>query len=60
MTQVWLVLLGAVLLWQGESWAKTSQKYAVAEPIALVLGLLGYGCLAISVVLFFVNGGTTG
>lgn len=54
MTQVWLALLGAILLWQGDNWAQAS------ENVAMVLVTSGYGCLIISVVLFFVNGGTTG
>jgi hypothetical protein len=61
MMQVWLVLLGAVLLWQSDQWAKIGVRNAPwTFYLMLTLTTLGYGCLVLSVVLVFVNGGTTG
>jgi hypothetical protein len=61
MMQVWLVLLGAVLLWQGDNWARASTRHSdFAGNATLVLFLLGWGCILLSVVTFFINGGTTG
>lgn len=53
--QVWLVLLGAVLLWRADEC-----RIADLEHQTVALMLLGYGCLIVSIILVFVNGGTTG
>jgi hypothetical protein len=60
MMQVWLVLLGAVLLWQSDKWASLAKEVPSILYVLLTLTVLGYGCLVLSVVLVFVNGGTTG
>lgn len=58
--QVWLVLLGAVLLWQSDQWSRIRQPADWVFYLLITLTTLGYGCLVLSVVLVFVNGGTTG
>ena len=52
MTQVWLVLI-AMFLWR-------TSRDANTEPAAALLGMSAFGFVIMSIVLFFVNGGTTG
>lgn len=62
MMQVWLVLLGAVLMWQADKWASQSSRFGTDNWAILGMAMLaaGYGCLVISIVLTFVEGGTVG
>lgn len=52
MMQVWLVLM-AMFFW------RTGEK-AVSDLLSGVTFLLAWGTVAVSIVLVFVNGGTTG
>jgi hypothetical protein len=60
MMQVWLVLLGAVLMWQADKWSSQGHREPFFATLGMVLLALGYGLLVVSVVMVFVNGGTTG
>jgi len=62
MLQVWLIGIAAILFWRGDIIARNRISYVNrnAREAAYALVILGYVLVVLSVVLVFVNGGTTG